>query len=136
MADALAKDGASRVPRRVLLVEDNEAASRSLARLLRVYGFEVETACDGGSALEALSGSPGPTFLLTDLGLPDLDGREVARHARARFPSIKVIVITGWDVDQESAEWTKWGVDRVFTKPIDMDALLGLLDPQQPVSGA
>ncbi len=68
--------------RRVLLVEDDEAASKGLAKLLQVHGFEVETACDGATALQALAQPPPPDFLLTDMQLPDIDGREeLAAHS-------------------------------------------------------
>jgi CheY-like chemotaxis protein len=72
---------------RILLVEDNEAASRGLARLLEAQGFEVTTVSDGESALRALDASPPPDVLLTDMQLPDLDGRELALHARQLAPS-------------------------------------------------
>ena len=72
--------------RRVLLVEDNVAASKGMTKLLEAYGFEVTTAYDGASALEALATGRPPDFVLTDLQLPDLDGREVARQAPARAP--------------------------------------------------
>src|SRR4051812_17536182 len=73
--------------RRVLLVEDNEEAARGLARLLEVQGFVVTTVFNGQSALEALASGEPPDFVLTDLQLPDLDGLEVALHARKLSPT-------------------------------------------------
>jgi len=132
MADPVADGGTSRARRRILLVEDNVAACKSLARLLEVYGFDVETACDGETAKTWLSTSSEPDFLLTDLGLPDLDGREVARHARDLFPTLKVIAITGWDDENDEADRAKWGIDWVLTKPVHIETLIGFLSPGVP----
>ena len=73
-------------PPRILLVDDNEASQRGLARFLEAEGYAVTLAFDGTSALEALEAGPPPDFVLTDLRLPDLDGREVARPARRLVP--------------------------------------------------
>src|SRR5260370_36349251 len=67
---------------RILLVEDNQAAGRGLARLLETEGFAVTTVQNGTAALTSLNAGPPPHFLLTDLQLPDLDGRDLARTMR------------------------------------------------------
>ncbi|MFO0907767.1 MAG: response regulator [Isosphaeraceae bacterium] len=90
--------GTTRV--RILLVEDNEAASKGLARLLEASGYDVTSATTGEEALAHLQGSP-PDFLLTDLQLPDIDGRELALKARELSPPPRVILITGWDVEAD-----------------------------------
>ena len=118
--------------RRVLLVEDNEAASKGLAKLLEAYGFEVTTVYDGGSALKALATGPPPDFLLTDMQLPDLDGREVARQARRLVPPPRVALITGWDLEPVDDASAAWGIDWVMTKPIDIQELLSKLCPPTP----
>lgn len=115
-------------PRRtVLLVEDNEAAGKGLAKLLDAYGFDVRVAPDGSSALAVLVAGPPPDFLLTDLQLPDLDGRDVARRARALVPPLRVALITGWDLPSDSSEVARWGIDWVFAKPLDVRALVAKL---------
>ncbi len=106
--------------RRILLVEDDEAASKGLARLLQVHGFEVETACDGTTALQALAKPPPPDFLLTDMQLPDIDGREVALYSRQLVPPPRVVLITGWDLEPSLDDPAKWGIDCVMTKPIEI----------------
>jgi DNA-binding response OmpR family regulator len=113
--------------RRILLVEDNPVASRSLARLLEAWGFEVTVRPDGASALRALELPPPPDFLLTDLRLPDIDGREIARHSRGLVPPPRVALITGWDLDADPAEYAKWGIDWVFPKPVDIKKLVARL---------
>jgi DNA-binding response OmpR family regulator len=112
---------------RVLLVEDNDAAGQGLARLLEARGFEVTVRRDGKSALETLTSDPPPEFVLTDLHLPDLDGREIARHARRLSPPPRVALITGWNLDADLADLESWGVDWVFPKPIDTSCLVARL---------
>jgi DNA-binding response OmpR family regulator len=122
--------------RRVLLVEDNHAASKGLCKLLEAHGFEVAVVPDGTSALAALRDGPPPDILLTDLQLPDLDGREIARHAHQLEPTPWVALITGWDVPAEPDENARWGIDWVFSKPLDVRALLAKLGGPQPGSAA
>ena len=97
----------------MLLVEDNEAASKGLAKLLEAHGFEVTTAIDGRDRAAALATGRPPDFLLTDLQLPDLDGREVARQARQLVPPPRVVLITGWDFEPEDGDPAAWGIDWV-----------------------
>jgi len=112
---------------RVLLVEDNDAASRGLALLLEARGFDVTVKHDGTSALLALDSAPPPDFILTDLQLPDLDGREIARHARRLVPPPKVALITGWDLDAERPDYESWGIHWIFPKPLDVSNLIARL---------
>lgn len=112
---------------RVLLVEDNDAASKGLSKILAAMGFEVAVVFDGASALEALRQPPPPDFVLTDLRLPDLDGREVALAASRLVPSPYIALITGWDLDHDLLESAAWGIDWVFTKPLNVHELLAKL---------
>jgi DNA-binding response OmpR family regulator len=118
-------EGVSR--HRVLLVEDNDMASRGLARLLEAWGFDVTVKHDGTSALRALDLEPAPDFVLTDWLLPDLDGREIARHAHGLRPTPRIALITGWDLDSELADYKSWGIDWVFAKPLDTYGLISRL---------
>jgi CheY-like chemotaxis protein len=120
--------------RRVLLVEDNEAASRGLARLLELQGYSVTTAADGATALAALSAGAPPDFVVTDMQLPDLDGREIARHARNLQPRPHVGLITGWDVDPSTDVLTDDGIDWVLLKPLDFSQLISHLSTSDPVA--
>lgn len=66
-------------------------------------------------------------MLLTDLRLPDLDGRELARSVR-QFGSVRLILmITGWDLDPDQSH-EAWGIDHVFTKPVDLAVLVARID--------
>ncbi len=112
---------------RVLLVEDNDAAIRGLSKVLEFHGFEVAAASDGDAAIRALSQGPPPDFLLTDLRLPDLDGRDLARLARRLDPPPRVALITGWDVDSGLLADPSYGIDWFFPKPLDIHALVSAL---------
>lgn len=111
-------------PPRILLVDDNEASQRGLARLLEAEGYEVTMAFDGTTALEALEAGPPPDFVLTDLRLPDLDGREVAQSARRLVPPPRVALITGWDLDPDIDGNDSWGIEWYFQKPVDIRDLI------------
>jgi two-component system, cell cycle response regulator CpdR len=117
---------------RVLLVEDNDAAGKGLSKILSALGYEVAVVFDGASALEALRQLPPPDFLLTDLRLPDLDGREVALAASRLAPSPHVALITGWDLDHDLLEIASWGIDWVFTKPLNVQELVSKLRESEP----
>ena len=121
-------------PPRILLVDDNEATQRGLARLLEAEGYAVTLAFDGASALEALQVGPPPDFVLTDLRLPDLDGREVARSARRLVPPPRVALITGWDLDTEPETPDSWGIEWYFQKPLNVRDLIEKLrqNPRTP----
>jgi len=113
--------------RRILLVDDNAEGRRALARLLEFYNFDVTTAADGTSALKAMHESPPPDVVLTDLLLPDIDGREVARQANTISPKPTVVMITGWDFGSEVPDKAGWGVDYVFLKPLNVSELVAQL---------
>lgn len=117
---------------RILIVEDNEAAGQGLARLLVAQGFEVRCVTDGAAAIEALNSGVFHDFLLTDLRLPDLDGRELARRMRELSPRSVVGMMTGWDIDPAIDQFENWGVDWVITKPIDFKHLLKKLAGSKP----
>lgn len=110
--------------RTILLVEDNPAAGKGLSKLLEAYGFEVTVVSDGESALNVLRSETPPDILLTDLQLPDLDGREVARQARLLDPPPRIVLITGWDISTDPEDVARWGIDCVFSKPLDVRALV------------
>lgn len=117
--------------RRVLLVEDNDDAARSMARLLRFKGFVVEIAPTAHSALEALDRAR-PDILITDLSLPDKDGRTVSKHASTLEPRPNCVMITGWPLASEPGELAEWGVDQIFVKPVEFAQLHEYLQSVKP----
>jgi DNA-binding response OmpR family regulator len=111
-------------PRRVMVIDDNPGGRRALARYLEIQGFEVCQFGDGTSALRAFDSGPPPDVVLTDMMLPDMDGREIGRRARQLEPRPLVALLTGWSVDPGEGDLDTWGIDLVFLKPIDLNDLL------------
>ncbi len=110
-------------PCRILLVDDDPAVRESTAMLLRVSGHDVVEA-EGGAAGLARLAEQLFDVLLTDLGMPDLTGWEVARAAKSRRPTLPVILITGWGSEVARDIPDSRIVDRVLGKPVPLDDLL------------
>jgi len=106
---------------RILLVEDDGAIGESLAGVLRGNGFDTEWVTSGGAALEA--GSP-PDLVLLDLGLPDLDGLEVCRGLRARWPSVFIVMLTARSEEVDVVLGLEAGADDYVVKPFRLAELL------------
>jgi len=122
--------------RRVLVVDDNRDAASTLNRLLtRIYGQEVRVAHDGRAALDA-AGEFRPEVVLLDIGLPDLDGYEVARRLRARtdLPRPYIAALTGWGQEADRQRSRDAGFDRHLVKPVDPDILRDLLSAAETVA--
>jgi CheY-like chemotaxis protein len=114
--------------RRILIVDDNVDAAQSLAKLLSTGGCEVRYVHDGRAAINAVQ-SAGSDIVLLDIGLPGMDGFEVARRLR-RIPgllALRIIAVTGYgsDLDRERAK--EAGFDHHLVKPVDLDELFNLL---------
>jgi DNA-binding response OmpR family regulator len=109
---------------RVLLVEDDPDLRRSLEELLARAGHRVEAVGDSRAALEAL---PGPDALVTDIGLPGMDGLELLSRARARYPQVSVIVMTCYDSPRRRSEAQRRGACAYLVKPFAGLELLGYL---------
>ena len=93
--------------RRILVVDDHPDSAESLVLLLRLKGHDVSLAHDGPGALEQFARDI-PELALLDIGLPGLDGYEVARRARAMDPTMKcrLVALTGYAADRERAQLT------------------------------
>jgi CheY-like chemotaxis protein len=114
--------------RRILLVDDNRDAANSLGTLLKFLGADVKIAYDGQSALESLRICR-PSVILLDIGMPGLDGYEVARRIRqdAEFSHLVLIALTGWGQEQDRRRTRDAGFDHHLVKPVELGALHGLL---------
>jgi two-component system CheB/CheR fusion protein len=118
---------------RILVVDDNADAAGTLALLLQVKGHEVSTAHDGPTALElARAYHPGVVFL--DIGLPGMDGYEVARRLRGQpdCPPCLLIALTGYGRDEDRRRGAEAGFDHYLVKPVDPEELQMLLARRQP----
>jgi signal transduction histidine kinase/CheY-like chemotaxis protein len=113
---------------RVLVVDDNVDAAETLAVLLESLGATVRVAHDGASALAALD-TFDPSAMLLDIGMPHMDGHELARRIRLRAEhrDTLLIALTGWGQDQDVKESREAGFDHHVVKPPDVDTLLTLL---------
>lgn len=111
--------------KRVLVVDDNEDAATTLADLIGMMGSEAEVAFDGASAVTAVMRVQ-PDIVLLDIGLPDIDGYEVARRIRALsgVAQPRLIALTGWAEDSKMSEQA--GFDEHWTKPVDAQRLQAL----------
>jgi CheY-like chemotaxis protein len=111
---------------RVLVVDDNRDAADTLATLLDLLGCDARTAYDGPSALAAIDAWL-PAAVLLDLGMPGMDGYEVARKMR-RDRSIVLVAVTGWGQEEDVARTRAAGFHHHLTKPVDVEGLRALLD--------
>jgi len=109
--------------RRILVVDDNVDAAQSLAMLLRLRGHEVQTAFGGPEALQKAQ-TDEPELVFLDIGMPVMDGYEVARGLRAPLGSeLTIIALTGWGTEQDRQRSREAGFDHHLTKPVDLAAL-------------
>ncbi len=126
----IAEEGHGRpsAPRRILVVDDNRDSAESLATLLRLIGNEVRTAHDGRQALE-VAAQQQPDMVLLDIGLPELNGYEVARRLRTEpgYGRAVLVALTGYGGEEDRRRSLSAGFDHHMVKPVDFDALQTLL---------
>jgi CheY-like chemotaxis protein len=114
--------------RRILIVDDNVDAAQSLAMVLSLEGHEVQAVHDGRAALRAAAAAV-PEIVLLDIGLPYVDGYEVARQLREQFGKEKLVLVamTGYGQDEDRRRSQEAGFNAHLVKPVDWDALRQLL---------
>lgn len=122
------RPGAATAPRRILVVDDNRDAAESLGMLLKLLGAEVQVAYDGPEALQVI-GAFRPAIILLDLGMPGMDGYEVARQLRQRPEGrdATLIALTGWGQEEDRRRSKAAGFDHHLIKPADRSVLESLL---------
>ena len=115
--------------RQLLIVDDNRDALESLAALMSMAGHRVEIAEDGEQALERAAACR-PDVVLLDLGLPKVDGYEVARRIRAASwgESMVLVALTGWGQEEDRRRTREAGFDSHMVKPLNLEALTQFLD--------
>jgi CheY-like chemotaxis protein len=115
---------------RVLVVDDNEDAAMLLAELLRMAGHVVAVAHDGAAALKT-SASFIPEVALLDIGLPGMDGYELAQRLRAAqpLPRLRLIALTGYGEEKDRLRTKAAGFDVHLVKPVDFNQVTALLAP-------
>jgi CheY-like chemotaxis protein len=114
--------------RRILVVDDNADAADMMKTLLELHGHEVRVAYDGLSALATVSEFK-PEIGLFDIGLPSMNGYELARRVRqdAAIPEIYLVAVTGWGQEEDRRRARASGFDAHLTKPADPEELQRLI---------
>jgi signal transduction histidine kinase/ActR/RegA family two-component response regulator len=107
---------------RVLLVDDDQRLLTVLSDMLRSGGHQVTTAANGAEAI-ALFDPAVHDVVITDLGMPEVNGWQVAEHVKTHAPATRVFLLTGWGEGVIASDSSKY-VDQVLAKPISADALL------------
>ncbi|MEJ8835153.1 ATP-binding protein [Ramlibacter sp. AN1133] len=109
----------ARSAKRVLVVDDNADAAETLSQLLELMDHDPRTAHDGMGALARFEEFR-PEVVLLDIGLPDMDGYEVARRIRSRAEhAVRLVALTGWGQKEDKARAAAAGFDDHWTKPVD-----------------
>jgi signal transduction histidine kinase/ActR/RegA family two-component response regulator len=121
-------------PCKVLVVDDNVDSATSLGLMLRLMGHDSRTAHDGLQAVD-VAGSYRPDVVLLDIGLPKLNGYDVARRIREQpwGKEMKLVALTGWGQDEDKRQAKEAGFDHHMVKPVDPAALEKLLGKFCPV---
>ena len=123
---AVAGPAVAAVGQRVLVVEDNDDAREMMRSLLHLLGHEVHEACDGASGVEQARRLR-PDAALIDIGLPGIDGYEVARRIRADVPDARLVAVTGYGQPEDRERALAAGFDEHLVKPLDPEQLHRLL---------
>lgn len=129
--ERLKRDGEG--AKRVLVVDDNAEQLMVLVTNLRYEGYSVQTAHNGLEGVKVAT-QWRPDFVLLDIGLPDLDGYEVARRLRAEpeIRSIRLIAVTGYGTEHDVAQARAVGFDGHITKPVEFSELLTMMAASSP----
>jgi CheY-like chemotaxis protein len=127
-SEPVSTDISSAASQRVLLVDDNVDAVESMEILLQAFGFEVATAIHPDLALAQLD-SFAPAAAVIDIGLPGMDGYQLAAEIRRRLAGrpMRLIAFTGYGGADAIARAARAGFDAHLVKPVDIDRLLAVL---------
>ncbi len=113
--------------RRILIVDDEEAARQGLGQILTEDGYEVFLASDGEEALRQVA-QESPDILLTDLRMPGMDGHELLNRVRQGYPDMTVVIMTAHGTIRSAVQALQEGAEDYLTKPIDVEELEHLLE--------
>ena len=126
-------EGFKAASQRILIVDDNADAANSLAQVLALDGHVAEAVYSASAALKRAA-SFAPEVVLLDLGLPEMDGYEVARRLRQRpaFVGVRIVALTGYGQSEDLRRSREVGFDDHLTKPVDFAALERVLAGSPP----
>jgi DNA-binding response OmpR family regulator len=108
---------------KVLLVDDEQKFVEALSERLQMRDLENETVYDGEEALSFVDDKE-PDVMVLDLKMPGIDGMEVLRRVKKKFPAIEVIILTGHGTDRDEEESKRIGVFDYLNKPVDIEVLV------------
>jgi CheY-like chemotaxis protein/two-component sensor histidine kinase len=115
-----------REAKRVLVIDDNQDQANSLGMLLKVMGHEVSVAYNGQMALELVEEFT-PQIAMVDIGLPGMNGYEVGRRLKDKFPGVILVAQTGWGQERDRRKSQEAGFDYHLVKPINPESLKNIL---------
>ncbi len=110
-------------PMTILVIDDDERVRTLLRNILLFGGHRVIEASDGESGIRYLE-EGGPDMVLTDLGMPGMNGWEVAKSIKSKIPQIPIALITGWGTDLDEEKIKESGVDWIIGKPFQVNDIL------------
>jgi len=121
----------------ILLIEDNDDGREMMAMMLSCYGYEVRSAADGLQGIETAQ-SYRPDVALVDIGLPGIDGYEVARRLRANADTsgIRLIALTGYGLAEDQRRVLEAGFNMHLVKPVDIESLMKAIGSLTSPNGA
>jgi signal transduction histidine kinase/ActR/RegA family two-component response regulator len=124
-------DELPRKPLRVLVVDDNGDAAQMLSEALRLWGHSVSTACEGAEALRIAAESV-PQVILLDVGLPGMNGYQVAQRLRERRSRAWIVGVSGYGTPEDKRQAQAAGFDQYLVKPVELRKLRALLAAAPP----
>jgi CheY-like chemotaxis protein len=111
---------------RVLVVDDEADVRMTLARVLTRRGYACETVSGAKEALAKYSEQPFDV-VLTDLGMPGVNGWELAEQLKIVAPEVRILLITGWPIQISPEQLRERGIETIISKPVDLKELLSAL---------
>ena len=120
---------------RVLIVEDSEIQRMLLADLVRLWGYETDTASDGHEALQKMPLFR-PRVVISDLQMPRMGGIELLEVLRRRVPDVDCIIVTGYGTFEQAEAATQLGAIDYLEKPVDLERLREDLERLAPSEGS
>jgi len=118
-------------PRRIVIVEDNEDARQMLKALLELGRHEVHDAADGPAGIELVVAVE-PEVAFVDIGLPGMDGYEVARRLRERHKELCLVALSGYGQPEDRRRAVEAGFDMHLLKPVDPERLSAIIAELSP----
>jgi len=110
-------------PIRLLLVDDEEEFVKTLSERIRIRGLDADFVFSGETALAMLTDSV-PDVMVLDLKMPGMEGLEVLRQVKKRYPELPVLILTGHGSERDEAEVRRIGAFDYLQKPVDIDTLI------------